>query len=108
MTLSTKRSLLIALGALLRGKKIRYKYSTTKTLKKIVKCLFKIFNLQQAATVKLIKTKESEEFEWSLTRSLIVAWLDSSVILLDDIVCWLCHLTKHTVRDSCVHKAALH
>lgn len=63
MTLSTKRSLLIALGALLRGKKIRYKYSTTKTLKKIVKCLFKIFNLQQAATVKLIKTKESEEFE---------------------------------------------
>lgn len=60
LTHSTKRSLLITLGALLRGKNIRYKYSTTKT---IVKCLFKIFNLQQAATVKLIKTKESEEFE---------------------------------------------
>lgn len=108
MTHSTKRSLLITLAVLLRVKKIRYKYSTTKTLKNIVKCLFKIFNLQQAATVKLIKTKESEEFEWSLTRSLIVTWLNSSVIFLDDIVCWLCHLTKHPVRDSCAHKAALH
>lgn len=43
-----------------------------------------------------------------INRSLIVAWLNSSVIFLDDIVCWLCHPTKHTVRDSCAHKAALH
>ena len=90
MTLSTKPSLLKTFAALLRVRKIRHKYSITKTRKLSLK----------AARVKLIKAKESEEFVWLLTRFLIVTWQSSNMMFLDDIVCYFI-----AWQDLCTHSS---